>query len=69
MEDKQTNMKDLLLKREREDPAWSPSPSTSGSANYQKHAEGKIANPCSLSAEFSRVVIHTLMMTLMYQGK
>ena len=59
MKDKQTDMRDLLLKeREREEPAWSTSPSTSGSAIYQKYTKGKIANPCSSSVEFSRVVIH-----------
>lgn len=60
MKDKQTDVRDLLLKdREREESAWSSSPSASESAIYQKYTEGKIANPCSSSVEFSRVVIHT----------
>ena len=60
MKDKQTDVRDLLLKeREREESAWSSSPSASESAIYQKYTNGKIANPCSSSVDFSRVEIHT----------
>lgn len=60
MKDKQTDVRDLLLKgREREKSQLDHPHLLHQSEIYQKYTKGKIANPCASSVEFSRVVIHT----------